>query len=575
MKTSPLQLFPFSLLCAFATAQTSAQPAANRFVPADSWVVARVSAPAKWQKQFSKTQIGKLFDGPTLAPVMEQGRKALAATMDQLRQSGAFDAELLERMLDQYSGDFVFSLQVDWEDLGSAMMEDRPPAFSLVVALTPDGSFDLPALATAIETAVEKHDAQRRPMRDLTVGDLRLRVTADEGPVQATVPAMIDGHLVMVLGADLDKQAARLLGADRRYEGALGDKPLWVHARLDQAVPKLLSAIDEQVGGMLPFDLMQMMTDLGLAALSGLTMSIDAVDKQAAIDAEVSFAGDPGYFGAFLVDKPPTMTRFVPANANWFGLSHVDLNVAYSVVRKIWDQLAGQVPMSVEDAEAAFADSCKVRLKEDLLAHVGTEMLSVQAEVEDGEEDDEADLFAAFGASCFALELRDGKAFGQSLETALRAHGLHAARKTEDYGDAKIHRLRLAGLLEVEYVVTDEMLIVVPGKNERGGGNLRAILDARKQGADSVPAALQKATAGLPAGWTGISVAPFDGSLKTLIKFAELGAAQSADPDEMEVLGQSMQTIRSVIGDAKRLGIENMVSATYATPRSMVVRMRL
>lgn len=569
------RLFPSLLLAAALAAQTSAQPALNRFVPADSCLVARIAAPAKWQKVFARTQVGKLIDGPTLAPVWEKARQGLTSAMDRMRQSGEFDADLLQRFLDQYAGDYVVSLQVDWDDLGASMMEDRPPAFSLVVALTPDGAFDLAALSTAIETAVEKSEARRKPLRDLTVGDLRLRITADDGPMQGSLPAMVDGHLVMLLGADLEKSAGRLLAADKRYDGSLADKPFFLHAQLDQVVPKFMAALDEQVGAMMPFDLVQMLTDLGLGSLAGLSVSIDAIDKQMGTEFELSFAGDPGYFGMFLVDKQPTMLRFVPANANWFSVSQMDINVLYGVVAKVWGQLAGQVPMSLEDAEAAFAESSKVRLKEDLLAHLGTELLTLQAEAPEAELDED-DPFAALGGSCFAMALRDGKTFGQSLETALRSHGLHAARKTEDYGDAKIHRLRLAGLFELEYAVTDDMVLITPGKNEGASQNLRAILDARKAGADaSRPAVLQKVLADLPAGWTGVSVAPFDGMARTLMNYVELAASQADDEDSSAMLEEVLSTVRGLLEDAKRLGLEHAVGTTYTTSKSLLVRMRL
>lgn len=573
------RLLPSVVLCAaIAAQQTSAQPAsatANRFVPADSVVVARMASPAKWKTRFSKTQVAKLMQGTTLDPLMQQARKGIEQGLEQLHQSGKFDRDLLDKMLTDYQGDITFSVQVDWEDIGPAMQEDRAPAFSMVVAMSPDASYDLAALGSAIQQAVEKESGARRPLKDLTIGDHQLRVTTDDSDTHACLPVMVDGHLVMVVGSDIEKAATKAFALDRRFEGAIGDKPLFVQARLDQAMSALVTAMDEQMGAMMGIDVTQMMSDLGFSALSGFRMSLDAEDKFAAIEAEMTLGdGDAGMWGAFLVPEQPKMLRFVPANAEGFSIGHNDLNALYDVVKKLWTTLADQVPMSMDDAEAAFAESSKVRLKEDLLAHLGTEVLTLQSANEDPDADLETNPMAMFSGSCFAFALRDGKAFGQSVETALRAHGLHAARKTEEYGDTKIYRLRLAAVFELEYAITDDSLLVVLGKNEGSSQNLRAILDTKKQGAGEGPAVLQKALASMPEGWTGVSVAPIAGMLQSFANLLQLGARNNGDEDSEE-LEQAQMTIRSLAGDAERLGIEHLVSTTYAKSRSMLVRMRL
>ena len=62
--------------------------------------------------------------------------------------------------------------------------------------------------------------------------------------------------------------------------------------------------------------------------------------------------------------------------------------------------------------------------------------------------------------------------------------------------------MSLAGLVEVEYAITNEALLLVVGDREGARRNLRAVLDARKAaGADAeLPAALQKHVAALRTG---------------------------------------------------------------------------
>jgi hypothetical protein len=471
----------------------------------------------------------------------------------------------------------IVSLQVDWDDLAAAMGEGRMPAMSFVFALTPGAGIDLAALAAEIGKAMERESENRRPLRDVTVGDLRLRVTSDEDKVQANLPAVIDGHLVMLMvsGGDFEPAAARLLGTADRYQGDIGDQPLSVHGKLAPMMAVMLPALAEEADANgAPFDAAAMLGNLGVGALDTFAMSVAADDQHAT--AEFGFTlgtGEPGFFGAMLVDEQPKLLRLVPPASDWFGVSHVDWNALYGTLAKLWDDLADAVPMSREDAEGAFAEAMKVRLREDLIAHLGTDLLTLQTYDPDAAAEDlEDDPLAAMGSSCFVVSLRNGKAFGEALETALRARGMHASRKTEDYADTKIYLLRIAGMFEVEYAVADNLLLIAPGKGESGRRNLRAVLDAQKHGADGEPpAVLQALLKELPAGFSGVSVAPVAAMFAGLRTGLE--AAGNA-PNAPEGLHDIANMLTSLAGDVQRLGIEHMMSATYTTKSSFKTRLR-
>lgn len=570
-------LSPLLLCAALAAQQTSAEPAvaSNRFVPADSCLVVRMAAPAKWKQDFQKTQVMKLLQAKTLAPLLERLRAGDEAMLEELRSSGTFDADLVEKLLHDYTGDIVFSLQVDWNDVAAAMDEGRPPAMSMVVALTPAAGIDLGALATEIAQATERESESHQPLRDVTVGDLRLRVTANEGDMQANVPTMIDGHLVMVLvlGGEFEPAALRVLGTADRYEGAIGNQPLFVHAKVGPMLAQLLPVLaDEADANGAPFDVAAMLRNLGLAALDTLSISVDADDKHSTAEIAMTLGdGDAGLWRAVLVEEQPKLLSLVPPACDWFSAGHTDWNAIYDTVTKVWDDLVDVVPMSREDAEAAFAETLKVRLREDLLAHVGTEMLTLTSHDLDVEQEDLEDPLAGMGNSCFVVSLRNGKAFGESLEKALRARGMHAGRKTEEYGTAKVHLLRIAGIFEVEYAVTDNLLLLVLGKAEGGRRQLRAVLDAQQQTGGERPAVLEAHLKELPAGWTGVSVAPISAILETMHTAMEAASAAEDVPEEVE---QLITALGGLAGDVRRLGIEHMVAATYATRRSLKGRLR-
>jgi len=580
--TPMLRLLSPALLAAAVVAQTTTQTTApdNRFVPADSMLVVRVAAPAVWSTKFERTQIAKILRAPHAAKLVAAATQGIDQGLAKLRQSGTIDADLIEKLMTVWAGDLTVSLQVDWDDVQTSMMEDRPPHFSMVFALSGDGAYDLAELATAIQQVVEKEADTRRPLKDLTVGDLQLRIAADEEqPIQASVPTMVDGHLVMMLGTDLEGNAARLLRTDNRYEGELPKRPLFVHAKLDRLMATLVESIESQLdaSGMMPFEMGPILRKTGFTAIDHFDLSIDAEEKVTVSSFQIGFGeGDLGFMGATMGQGRPKLLRWLPAGCELFSAQHFDLNVFYDTAIGIWKDLGDAVPLTAEDAEGAAADYLKVRVKEDLLAHLGDEMMSLQTAAVANDEEDDEDLMtnplAAFGNSCVALSLRDGKAFAKSLETALRARGMHAARKSEDYADTKIYQLRLAGLVDLEYAVTDEMLLLAIGKGEAGRRNLRGVLDARKRDGEVVfPELVKKHLAAMPDGWSGIGVTPFASLFAPMVGGFYGAMSQNGAMLEMESL---MESVRGLTEDLQTLGIEPMVGVGYVKGRVLESRLR-
>jgi len=573
-----IRMLSLVTLCATVAAQDKVSP--NRFVPKDSLVVARLAAPAAWKQQFGKTLVAKLLEGPTLAPLLAEAGKAFDAGLEEAKKDGKIAPELLDGLLQDYVGEVVFALQVDFADLQAALEEERPPAMSGIISLSPDGKYDLPALATALEKLLESEGGQ--PLHDLTVGDHRLRFVDDQD-VNVSAPTMVDGHLVWLFASDLEKSAAGLLASDDRLEGGTSGASFAVHADLDRAIEGLITAVTAQMAEMaeqMPFDPIALFRDgLGVGCLKALDMSLAADGEHVTMEMSLTTKeGERGLMGMILLDQgAPKLLRFVPPSAEAFSSTPFDLGVLYRTVAKIWTDLGDAVPMSFADAEAAFTEATKVRLKEDLIDHIGTEMLSVgdpgaQFEAIAAAETDEPDPSTMLAGSCYALALRDGKAFGESLEKALRSRGLHAARKTEEYQGVKVHRLRLAAVFEIEYAVTDEMLLLAAGSDEASHQHLRGILDARASGATAPPEAVMKRLQGLPPGWSGIGVTPLDSMLRGISNMgAKMAEQQQQLPDQAAML---FGVLGGVAGDLKQLGLADMLGAVYTTKNSYMARVR-
>ncbi len=581
------QLLFVPFLCAGLAAQSSAP---NRFIPKNSALVARMAAPAKMKQQFQTTQIAKLLQAATMAPLMAQAEQMAQGMLEQLRSSGQFDADLLEKLWSDYRGDIALAVQFDASGLAAAVENGDEVPFSMVVSLSPAEGYDLGALATAIGKFVEDNAEGRRPLKDLQVGDHLLRVTADELEPNVSIPTIVDGHLVMLVGTNLETDALRLLGTDDRAELAAGDDSLFVDAKVGNALAGLFDVITAQLDAQgAPFDVGQILGEVGLTSLDTIAMRMAADGKHLAMTYDVSLNDKPsGLFGSFMVEQgEPKLLRMLPPSANQFYAGALDVNALYDSIGKVWTHLEPMLPMSFADFEALAAEELKVRLKEDLLAHVGTEILSLTdlkaaMDAAVGSVDEDMDEMSAmmneFAGKCFVVALRDGKAFGESLEKALRARGMHAARKTEDYQGAKVHKLTLAGLVETEYCVTDDAFLLVLGKDEASRQNLRAVLDQRASGSSgALPENFAKLVDAMPKGWSGIDAASMSNILGTLSSTMEPLFAMATMEDPDADLG-GVQMLFSVLGgignDLRQLGIEDMVATFYTSKRHLRAVMR-
>jgi len=146
-------------------------------------------------------------------------------------------------------------------------------------------------------------------------------------------------------------------------------------------------------------------------------------------------------------------------------------------------------------------------LKEDLLAHLGKEILVLGAGVAleqdpsvttanlgplfvdldlGGEAEDDEEVPGLSGDTCVVISLLDEKARAISLEKLIRSRGLHVSRRRSDYLGTTIQTIPLLGAYQISYAIADEMLLLAYGK--AGVENLRAVLDmsaSKKSGKDA------------------------------------------------------------------------------------------
>ena len=571
---------PFLALLALAPAQD----AAFRFAPKDATLVLRMGAPARWKKDFADTAMAKMMSAPALAPMMDMMGTAMEQAMAGMRGSG-FDADLVERMLADYQGDFTLSIAVDWAKADLVTMDGEDPSlpFAITVAAAPHASFDLAALATAIDGGVRKllEEPGAPKTKEVPAGELRLTAVADEDGMWGTIPAIVDGHLVMFYGTDVEAQATKAIEGKDRFEAAdAGNTPMFVHADLrgfvtamDQGVAEI-----EEMGGA-PFDMGELLDAIGLRSLQDFRMTLGADGKHLVSDVQLGLRADKRGLMAMLPQSSaqPKLLRALPAATSNWTIMPLDLGVLYTSAEQIVTMLEAEMPMSWPDMMTAMAEELKVRLKEDLLDHLGGELMALSDASELADEDEAgnpANPLAAINGQCMVLSLRDGAAFGKSVETMLRARGLHAARKTEEYQGAKVHRMTLAGVLELEYAITDDMLLLALGRSESARASLRGVLDAKASGtATELPAAVKAHLDAAPAGWCGVGVTrPADTMMG--IGQAMVGLVAMSGGGEADQLGMVADVLQALAGEMKRLGVDTSVGFLYSGPKGVGYRLR-
>lgn len=536
-------------------AQTSAQPSANRFIPENSSIVLRIASPAKWRKQFGQTQVAKLGEAQSLAPFMGMIGQTVQMSLESMRETGAFDADLVDGLLNEWMGDIVFSVQIDWDGLLDAMDYGETPPFSMVVALTPDGSFDLGAVAKEFNALVDR-EAPDGAVTDLAVGDLTMR-RADmggDGP-QMTIPMMVDGHLVMLGSPQLEKDAAKLVGSEGRM--TLQDtSPFYVRAEIGKVISTLLEA---DTGGA-PFDPAEMMDMIGFSALQDMTLSIRPDGKSVVGDMHIGLAAkNRGVFNMLAQgNQPPKLLGSVPPKSEAFAITAMDLSAIYTTIQDVWGLAEDFAPMTFDDAIGMINESTKIDLKKDLIDNLGNEMLTVQdpdAVLNADPDDMEDNPAAMLAGTVYGISLKDGKAFNAALDKLIRSRGMHVGRKSEAYANTEVHRMKLLGMIPLEYSIANNLLLIGVG-GDKTGRIIRDIIDTRAAGDGGMPEALAAKAAGLKPGWNSIGITP----VGSMIQGVMMGLEASGEFGEMEMV---KQIVNGVLGDMKRLGINSMVQASY------------
>ena len=561
-------------LLSIAPGRTQAAPDLLRFVPDDAVAVVRTVGLASWAEQFGKTNVGRAFAAAT---VQKAGRRLWTTAMAEPGFASATVSRLeaLAAALAGHAGEIVVAATADLRDLA-----DRPPKFAVMLAMA-GGDDELDALEDATRQALGAGGDERRIEGESFV----VHRLAD---YEITAPVRRHGASFVFVGAELtlaipefwrERQEAHAAASELRRGPFVARFELPFLLQLKDA---LLPVLEQREG--VPPAVVEAIVDLiGLRSLGTLTYRIAADDADVVQEAVLELrAGERGLLGALLPPRTGAagILESLPAAARNWSAWRFDTGQVLDLYRRTFEVLRDVLPMTREQVEAKFTEFAKVRLVEDVLAHVGDEALRLEDFAPPSATGEPTlDELASHGnRGCLVLKLRDATAFAASLEKALRARGLHAGRKTEDYGDARIHRFKPLGF-SLEYSIAGDVLIVGIGGGETVTQYVRSILDRVAERAKGNPRAeLRPEVAArlraLPADWTMLDIGSMEELLDGLVgTFDSLTSILAEAGSEAEPwLPATIEFSRCLRAAVKANGIDVTATSTTHSQGRIVMR---
>lgn len=560
--------------------------AAWRLLPRDPAIVIAIDGPGRMAKTLGETRMGKVIGSSALAKRLLEQVGELEGRMKELGGEAGFDVEKHYRELLRYEGRLLVAIgQIRWDKLWKASLtgqrHDPEPGDigPVTLVLTPDGKTDLPGLCEGFARRAEKAGG----VREFDAGGIRFREPsgAAEAGFTFTLPQMVDGCLFLAMGIGLQKELGALLSAPagQRFVPSEAVRAGALAVEFSAGMVRgFVGGLTEHLGEAEP-DLgpviKAVVEGLGLDAIGALRWSLRQKDDVLISQSEIALPGGArGLFAALATTaRRPRLLDLAPLHLDEWGVSPIRLPAVYETIAKAWDALGDKLPMAREDGEREFAELFKVRLKEDLLDHMGGEVLAITTTAQAADPGAE-DPMAAVGDVALGFELRDPAAFGKSWDKLLRSRGLHTARKSEEYQGVRVFTQKVLGAMNFDYAVTERLFLVAFG--EKGRQYLRAVIDeeaARKAGKapDPLPPHVQARLAHAPQGWNGIAVNSLSVGLETAAGMIENSMAQLA-MEEAPWAEELAEDLRSLAGDLRRAKVDRGVGFARWTADELVSR---
>jgi hypothetical protein len=568
-------LVTVTLLSALAP-QLSSQDRVS--IPADSLMVVSVDGPGKLKAAFENTRIGRLLTNSRMGGLTVPLTVGIEMGIRQLEQQTGEDVELLYETLMGYEGRVTIALSLLGEGPG-ALNQEVPP-FGLLMKASPDGTIDLESMGEDLTELIEQ--ASEDGIQDLRFEGETYQTIMDENGGGTTLPMMIGNDLVLIAGSSLEDAISYFTGGhgQEAFEApdSFDKSPLAVRLDLGKFLSLAIEASMAQsmagfTAGMDPMQAMmmsQMMDDMmnamGISSLEKVDLLLGAREDHVVMDVSLGLKPDNrGMFELFIPERagPPAALNLVPREAPMWTVTPVRFDKAYDVLSQIVAGVGASAGLTMAQLEGMLEDSLGVRLEEDLLDHLGNAAISVNGEayftnvIVDQSE----------SGICYAFALENPTAFSRSIDTMLTKMQMREAVKTDEYRGFQVHSLKLPPLLDLQYVITDQLVIL--GIGDDSGPLTRAILDQEARVRDGAapgdfPEGVAERLELAPQGWAYASTLRVgtvaNGIVQALIETGTL-------PEQMQPMAQM------VLGLLKDFKLEDMVSTGAYDNDTMTMRL--
>lgn len=554
-----------------------------RCVPEDAAIVLRTVGVAGLDHAFAATRWWQTYKQVAVDPSTRALWQELRASFPE--HLPAKRADLLEGLahtLGGHRGEIVFGLTV------------RPR--------TPDER-DTDPVGVVVSLRIAGTDAEFDELERIAAGLLPEQATETKvagqtfrlhafGGQQCTAPQRLDGALVMFFGSDLERGIEHCLTATPyQPDPALTRVPFALQI---ESAPLLRLLQAPSVAAKVPEVLPDLLRQLDIEAVQRLRWTSYADGPWVAIDTEFGTQRAVPLLASWLAPRSsPDLVTVLPPTARTWSTMSIDWMAVWSIASKLADRFADQLPATREELLTKFTEATKLDLENDLIALLGNQILWIDdlaafdPDAEEPEDPGHAKIVERFGERCYVLQLRSGAKFGANLDKLLRARGLHAARKREEYGNARIYRLTVLGVLPLEYAIVDDLLVVGVGGGEGTGTNLRGVLDAAlkppaERNAIAMPAAVAEAMQGWPGGWSSVDVTSslegFEG-LMSIADYMRLLFTEAPEAAEEfggeELFGKLHAWMVGVRKAVKASGVDLQVEAGWVSPAGARYRARM
>ncbi|MBX3462846.1 MAG: hypothetical protein KF830_06720 [Planctomycetes bacterium] len=479
-------LLPFALLLPALAAQTTTTPPHLRLVTV---------GPDGWRARFAPTNLGSLLESAAGRALWEpKALPWLGAWQQRLGGAAAF-APVRERCLG-YGGRLELHV---WLERGQWGGSDLRAA---TLVLEGDGRTDLDALAADLRGLLDEAPGT---WSKVEVGGESIEVRED-GEFVLTAPRPGPNHLLLV--AARREALATELAQARAAVGTLAGKPPAPAAPALQFEVALPAWFELQRGPDAAAGEAEAWQALGVDCLGTASLSLSTAGPHVRGELAQGFREPPrGLFAALCPPAgAPTLQRLVPPGRSTWKAGVFDFVALHDVVTTA---LASRHADTAE-IRADLRERLGVDLRDDLLAHLGTEVLFVGGEG-----------FADFDRLdrmpwALAVRLRDRGAFEPNLGKALaKARPMLSRAATVEHGPAKLHRYGAFGY-DLWFAVDDGLFVLAGGDDAEA--RLTALFDAARKpaagpadaDAGSLPAPFAALQRHLPPGLTGLAEGDLD-----------------------------------------------------------------